>query len=107
MSATAAGTKKICCKCGHDVTGAPRMKDHEGQYWCMACGEADRLKQLHVAGGICTGCGESKGRAQLMDIAGQLLCPRCRKLKFGHGSGLPQSSSGGGLLSSIKSLFGR
>src|SRR5205814_3097086 len=31
--------KKICCKCGADVTHAKRMKDGAtGRYWCYECG---------------------------------------------------------------------
>ena len=105
MSADAvAGTRKVCCKCGRDVAAAPRMKDHEGNYWCVPCGEADRLHQAHANLGICEGCGESFGRAQLMSIAGQTLCPACRKRKFkNHGS----SERSAGLLRSIKALFGK
>jgi hypothetical protein len=101
---TIAGARKICCKCSADVTEAKRMKDHEGRYWCVACGEADRLHKLHGDMGICEGCGESVGRAQLMEIAGQCLCPSCRKHKFARGR---RERQGGGLLGSIKSLFGK
>ena len=103
-----AGTvkKKICVKCGRDVTGAPRMKDHDGRYWCVPCGEADRRHQAHALGGICEGCGESFSKTLLLDIAGQSLCPTCRKKKFAKDHGhSTQSNGGGGLFGSIKSLF--
>ena len=108
MSVNAAtAVKKICIKCGRDVTGAPRMKDHEGKYWCVPCGEADRRHQAHASGGICEGCGESFNKALLLDIAGQSLCPPCRKKKFAknHGHTVPAGRTG--IFSSIKSLFGK
>ena len=106
MSESMAGGRKICCKCNIDVTGAPRMKDQQGRYWCMPCGEQDRRHQSHASGGICEGCGESFSSAQLMEISGQILCPACRKRKFTHG--LPgEKAESGGILGSVKSLFGK
>jgi formylmethanofuran dehydrogenase subunit E len=100
---TATGLK-LCCKCGRDVTGAQRMKDHQGRYWCIPCGEADRRHQAHANLGICEGCGESFGRAQLLQLGGETLCPRCRKHKYGHAG---RAGSSGGIFASIKSLFGK
>lgn len=95
----AGNVKKICVKCGKEVTGAPRMKDKEGKYWCVPCGEADRLHQIHSDAGICESCGESFSRSTLLDIGGKYLCPRCRRVKY---SG---QKNGVGLLGSIKSFF--
>lgn len=95
---------KICCKCGKDVAGKPRQKDHEGNYWCIPCSEADRLHQLHVQSGICEGCGESPGPAALVLMGGQNLCAACRKRKYKYGLDKSQESSGG-VLGSLKSLF--
>ena len=100
---TIVGVRKICCKCGRDVTGAARMKDHDGRYWCVPCGEADRRHQAHDVAGICEGCGESFSRSQLMQIAGQSLCLPCRKKKFRHA----HQEGRVGLLGSIKSLLGK
>jgi formylmethanofuran dehydrogenase subunit E len=99
----AAGVKKICVKCGMDVSQARRMKDKEGNYWCVPCGEKDKMRRLHSDAGICEGCGESFNKGSLMDIGGQHLCPRCRKHKY---------SSGGGpivrkIMKTVKGLFGR
>lgn len=98
MSVQATAVRKVCIKCGRDVTGAPRMKDHDGQYWCVPCGEADRRHQMHASAGICEGCGESVGRANLMEIAGQQLCAPCRKKKFLNHQRV-------GFFASIRSLF--
>ena len=102
---TATGVK-MCCKCGRDVTAAPRMKDKEGKYWCVPCGEADRRHQMHANLGICEGCGESFGKGQLLELAGETLCPRCRKRKYSHAHGV-KSPQSGGIFASIKSLFGK
>jgi len=32
---------KTCCACGTSVSGQPRMKDSQGRYWCVPCGEAE------------------------------------------------------------------
>ena len=101
------GKKKICVKCGRDVSGIARMKDHNGKYWCVPCGEADRRHQAHENGGICESCGESFSRAQLLDITGQHLCPRCRKQKFRNHHEVTIGTGGRGLLASLKSLFGK
>lgn len=98
---------KICHKCGKDVAGQPRQKDHLGQYWCVPCAEADNLHQMHTDAGICEGCGESPGKAALMLIGGQNLCPNCRRRKFKYGMPTGKSEPSGGLLGSIKSLFGK
>jgi formylmethanofuran dehydrogenase subunit E len=97
---------KICHKCGKDVSGQPREKDEEGRYWCIPCGEADKLQRLYRESGICEGCGESPGQAALLLMAGQNLCPACRRRKFKYGidKSKPQSK---GLIGSIKSLFGK
>ena len=105
MSAPVAvgGKKKICVKCGQDVSHSPRMKDHDGKYWCVPCGEQDRMHRLHSDAGICEGCGESFNHSQLMNIAGQHLCQRCRRSKFGSGGGAAARN----WINSIKSIFGK
>ena len=99
--------KKVCHKCGRDLAGKPREKDHLGQYWCIACSEADKLHQLHIESGICEGCGESPGRAALLLIGGQNLCAACRTRKYKYGLDKAKDNSGGLLGSIKKSLFGR
>lgn len=104
MPVNTATGMKVCCKCGRDVTSAQRMKDHDGRYWCIPCGEADRRHQAHANLGICEGCGESFGKPQLLEMAGQTLCPRCRKRKYGNAA---KAAPGPGIFKSIKSLFGK
>ena len=106
MSAPLAATgKKICTTCGQDVTGAPRMKDEHGQYYCVPCGEQNQLKQLHIQGGICEGCGESFSKSQFMVIGGKQLCPSCRKNKYRDTTGARNARKH--FMSSIMSLFGK
>ena len=95
--------KKFCVKCGQEVTHQRRMKDGEGHYWCVPCGEADKLRKLHGNAGICAGCGESFNHGQLMDLGGQFLCSRCRQRKFSSGPGAAFRKA----VRSVKSLFGR
>jgi formylmethanofuran dehydrogenase subunit E len=99
----AAGVRKICVKCGTDVSGSKRMKDKEGNYWCVPCGEQDKLRRIHSEAGICEVCGESFHHASLMDIGGQHLCVRCRKRKYGAGGGVALRK----IVKSVKGLFGR
>lgn len=99
--------RKICYKCGKYVASQPREKDEEGRYWCVPCADADRMHRLYRESGICEGCGESPGQAALLLIAGQSLCPACRRRKFKYGIDKSKSAAGGGLLASIKSLFGK
>lgn len=97
----AGGVNKICIKCGMDVAGRPRMKDKDGRYWCIPCGEAEQIHQISTDAGLCEMCGESFSKSQLMEISGQNLCPRCRKLKFSRSG----SSTGHSILGTLKSLF--
>lgn len=104
---TAGSVKKICVKCGKDVSGAPRMKDKDGKYWCVPCGEEDRRHQHHAAGGICESCGESFSPSVLLEIGGKQLCPRCRRIKYSKNGGGGNPPPGLGFFTSIKSLFGK
>ena len=97
---------KICHKCGKNVAGQPREKDHEGRYWCIPCSKEDKLHRLHMDSGICEGCGESPGKAALVLIGGQSLCAACRRRKYKYGLDKSKEKSGG-ILGSIKSLFGK
>ncbi|HSU67290.1 MAG TPA: hypothetical protein VLJ39_10480 [Tepidisphaeraceae bacterium] len=101
--------RKVCCKCEKDLHGQPREKDHEGNYWCKPCSQADKLHKLHVESGICEGCGEAVGNKQLIQLAGEALCPNCRerRFKFGIKSNRATSSSSGSLIDSLKSLLKR
>lgn len=45
----AADTKR-CCKCGKDLSGHTRYKNHEG-YWCRKCSAEDELRKRRLGGG--------------------------------------------------------
>ncbi|HSU69724.1 MAG TPA: hypothetical protein VLJ39_22760 [Tepidisphaeraceae bacterium] len=95
-----AGVKKSCCKCGKEVSAAPRMKDRHGRYWCMPCGQSDRKRQIHVACGICEVCGDACEPSLLMEIGGKAMCAECRRKQFGE-----SQIHGSGIFSSLKSMF--
>jgi formylmethanofuran dehydrogenase subunit E len=97
--------KKFCTKCGKEVTGAPRIKDEQGRYYCVPCGQEEEMQRMHIKAGICEGCGESYSKSQLMLIAGKLLCPRCRKSKFMDTTGAREARKH--FINTIKGWFGR
>ena len=105
MSAPVTTMKKICFKCGVEVTGKPRIKDEEGRYYCVPCGQAEEMQRMHVKAGICEGCGESFSKSQLMLIGGKQLCTRCRKSKFMDTTGAREARRH--FINTIKSWFGR
>jgi hypothetical protein len=47
--ATPSASVKRCVACGRDVAGTKRMKDSQGRYWCVNCGEADLAKKAKGA----------------------------------------------------------
>jgi hypothetical protein len=73
------GEKKLCCKCGRIVTGQKRMRDSEGRYWCMACGQLDLKKKKLAEGGNCSGCGESFPSSKLSMLGSLPYCKGCLK----------------------------
>ena len=78
MSETA--TTKACVACGKNLNGQPRMKDSQGRYWCMECGQEDkRKKAFGVAGHACTACGQSFPDHELSKFGNQRLCTACVK----------------------------
>ncbi len=82
MSAEVAQVGKVCCKCGKNVAGKKRMKDHEGRYWCISCGEEDQKKKRLAAGGICSGCGDSFPESQLTEFGTLPYCKTCIKKNY-------------------------
>lgn len=77
---------KVCCACGTDVNGQPRMKDSKGRYWCVPCGEADqRKKQITSTTAPCHGCHKPFPKGKLDPHAGAWYCKTClKKVKGGH-----------------------
>jgi len=78
---------KVCCVCGENVAGKPRMKDHTGRYWCYECGMADQQKKhnstlsgttVHAAQELaCPDCGQTFHHSKLQPHDGAQLCEGC------------------------------
>lgn len=71
-TATAA---KICVKCRKDVTNAKRMKDAQGAYWCVECGEKDSAaKHTKI---VCADCRAKTSPEKIKVIDGENVCENC------------------------------
>jgi hypothetical protein len=68
--------EKICVVCGENVAGRPRLKDREGRYFCIACGEADSERK-HSVGTPCTDCKKKFPDNQLQLHNEQPVCEAC------------------------------
>lgn len=100
MPATA--TVKRCVSCGKDVAGTKRMKDSQGQYWCIDCGTADQKKRAGsvgaVSGSRCDVCGEMFPPTQLQVWGNRKICGPCVRRRSKGG--------GGSMLTTLKGMFG-
>jgi len=65
---------KPCCVCGEDLVGKPRLKDHEGRYWCPTCAKDDDLRKQPAA---CSECQQQLTRGDLVEHEGRLVCKTC------------------------------
>ena len=81
MPSTTTQGAKLCCKCGVNVAGKKRLKDHDGRYWCAECHTADEKRKKLVAGGICAGCGEAFHGPGLTLIGDETFCKPCLKVR--------------------------
>ena len=81
MPSTTTAGAKLCCKCGTDVAGKKRLKDHDGRYWCADCSAADEKRKRLIAGGICAGCGETFHGPGLTLIGDNTYCKPCLKVR--------------------------
>src|SRR4029453_16192701 len=81
MPSTTTAGAKLCCKCGRDVAGQKRMKDHMGRYWCVDCGKSDEKKKRLLDSGVCAGCGEAFHRHELSVIGDATYCKRCLRVR--------------------------
>ncbi len=71
---------KACCECGADVAGQPRMKDSQGRYWCVPCGEADQKKRAIASPTApCDGCHQQFAKGKLDPLGGHFYCKACLK----------------------------
>ena len=81
MPSTTISGAKICCKCGADVAGRKRLKDHHGNYWCAACSASDAKRQRLIEDGVCAGCGDAFQSHNLTVIGDAVYCKRCLKTR--------------------------
>ncbi len=81
MPSTTTAGAKICCKCGADVAGRKRLKDHHGNYWCADCSAADQKRQRLIEQGICAGCGDAFQPPELTVIGDAVYCKHCLKTR--------------------------
>jgi hypothetical protein len=86
---------KSCCACGADVAGQPRMKDSQGRYWCVPCGEADkRLKALTATTANCAGCHKPFSKGKLDKHGEHFFCKACLKKRTkAHGPGVAAAAA--------------
>src|SRR5687767_15666721 len=103
---TSLASMKVCCSCGADLSGQPRMKDSQKRYWCVPCGEADqRKKQITASHLPCVGCRKPFPKAKLHKHGEYFYCKACLKKRTaaetaaathaasGHARGIASSSS--------------
>lgn len=81
MPSTTVAGAKICCKCGANVAGQKRLKDHHGNYWCADCSHSDTKRQRLIEDGVCAGCGDAFQPPQLTVIGDAVYCRRCLKTR--------------------------
>ena len=79
---TTAAPVKRCSKCQKDLTGAKRLKDAKGQYWCPECGVGDTSGTSSGVGGLmstCPKCKQSVHATHLVRDAktGTYVCESC------------------------------
>jgi hypothetical protein len=80
MSTETSTGMKSCCACGADVAGQPRMKDSQGRYWCVACGEADQKKKAIASPTApCAGCHQAFAKGKLEKLGEHFFCKACLK----------------------------
>ncbi len=95
MSAPA-GVMKTCCKCGLNLSGIKRMKDHSGHYWCVPCGQRDQARKAMSTGPVCASCGTATDPGRITMVKGLPYCNFCLarrgKKAGGGGFSLPSFS---------------
>lgn len=78
-SDTSVGMKQ-CCACGVDVAGQQRMKDSQGRYWCVPCGQADQRKKMMTATHLpCAACRKTFAKGKLNKDGEHFFCKACLK----------------------------
>jgi hypothetical protein len=96
MSSATSVATKLCCACGADVTGQPRMKDSHNKYWCMPCGEADQRRKQAAAGthGLCAMCRQPFPKGKLEKHGEYHYCKPCAKKRTHAGTHVPPPAAG-------------
>ena len=81
-------TSKSCCKCGADLKGMRRMKDSDGNYWCMPCGKRDQARKAMSTGSVCASCSQAVDPQRITMVKGLPYCNFCvaRRGKKGGGA---------------------
>jgi hypothetical protein len=72
---------KVCIECGKDVSRERRMKDSNGHYWCIACGEADHQRR-HREMDNCADCHMRWPLDKIKLLDGLHLCQGCYLLRM-------------------------
>lgn len=67
---------KVCIICGVDVNGKPRVKDRDGNYYCLPCEQSEKEKR-QSAQLACPDCGRFFPSDRLEEHGGQLVCAGC------------------------------
>lgn len=75
VDAAAQESKKICVKCGKDLTGKKRLRDSHG-YWCVDCHKAD-VADRAPKGVPCAKCARIVPPDALVELDGEKVCSRC------------------------------
>ena len=99
VASATAKTAKVCCKCGRSVSGQKRMKDSEGRYWCLPCGQADQRAKKKGASGTtaCAKCGTATPAKQLKEYGRLSYCKKCfKKVTHTSNPGFVAGLFGGG-----------
>jgi DNA-directed RNA polymerase subunit RPC12/RpoP len=79
---TTAAPVKRCTKCQKDLTGAKRLKDAKGQYWCPDCGVGDTSTSGSGVSGLMSTCPKCKTSVHATDLirdqkSGSYICQNC------------------------------
>lgn len=70
--------RKLCTRCGMDVTREKRVKSETGEYYCHHCWEASHRASGLVAAYTCCRCGGAYGFDDVFQATEGLVCRRCR-----------------------------
>lgn len=98
---TTATPVKRCTKCQKDLTGAKRLKDAKGQYWCPECGVGDSATTSSGVSALMSTCPRCKTSVHATDLirdakTGAYICQNCANgVKVKGGSKVAAATAGG------------